>query len=217
MACYHLKHLYQRFVKETALILQRFNTPGLSAHGHTETWASVHLDCKEMCVIRLQDCWARFCRELVIMSAVYTLRMRGGSVLSPVSQASGTLRPHDIIPELRKRFSSRKKSKPDWWEPKWQDSHETLDAANILKIANYLQVSAGLSLSGTTLDEIRYVRNYLAHRSKKTAQKIASSLGVAPSHNSPIEAILSHVVPPGVSRFEYWVRTLRQMADVCTW
>src|SRR3546814_18217376 len=63
----------------------------------------------EMCVLRLHDAWARFCRELVIASAIGHTFTLGGTVLKA---APGISSRASVIPALlatyRKRQTDRK-------------------------------------------------------------------------------------------------------------
>lgn len=120
----------------------------------------------EMAVVRLHDSWARFCRELIVISAhgnTYTL----SGFYIPLSTVMR--KRSDVMPYLLSTYKKRQ------YEPKWSEAVECLDAATRLKIVNHRTVAAALSSSDSPADEIRHVRNFYAHRKHGAAQRACST------------------------------------------
>lgn len=119
----------------------------------------------EMVVIRLHDAWARFCRELIILSAVGRTVTLGGAPLSPSSTSITNC--SLVIPALLSTYRSKKRV----FEPRWAVAQECIEAGKRLGIHNYSTVAAALGAVNSPADNIRCVRNYYAHRKRGTAEK----------------------------------------------
>lgn len=112
---------------------------------------------------------------------------------------------------LRSTYTGKLK-KPSYWEPKWFDAAESIEAARRLKVANIAEISAGLGLSPSPLPEMRAVRNYLAHKSSTAVAQLQVYLP-APDTDK-VHAHLCDVSLGGASRFEGWSLQLEQMARI---
>ncbi len=162
----------------------------------------------EACVIRLHDAWARFCRELVVVSAYrQPLTAQGVSVTRVV----GLSRRRDVIPALLSTYK-KKRNEPAWAIPTF-----CIDAAQRLGVSNYGEINSGigLSISPSPTDQLRHVRNFVAHRSEETAQNVRQ---VARDLRLPIEpqayAVASFSVKPNFTENENWAMQLRMMAGL---
>ena len=159
---------------------------------------------REMCVMRLHDAWARFCRELIVISA-YAKPIT--TQAQQVQRAPQIKKRNDVIPKLMSTYKKRR------FEPKWYDAAECLDAAKRLKISNFAAIMSGLGLSPSPVEDLTYVRNFFAHRSYENAQRV---IGVATKLNVSTalrpDFIVVETVPPGVSIFRKWVNQLHTMA-----
>jgi hypothetical protein len=158
----------------------------------------------EMTVIRLHDAWARFCRELIVLSAFgRTITLSG--VPLPPSHPS-IKRCHMVIPTLRAISGS------GWrFEPRWADAAKCIQAAQRLAIANFATVSAALGATNSPAEDIRRVRNFYAHRKKGTAQE-SGATGV---FGSPIRLEvfdLAAYTSGNVRIIESWVNNLNLVA-----
>ncbi len=162
---------------------------------------------REMCVVRLQDAWARFCRELVLISASEQPITLNGTLL-PL--APGIKCRKDALSALRVIYN-----RPPW-EPKWFDAQACLKPATILRISNYASMSGGIAVSPSPLDDLRTLRNFLVHRSEQTAadvQTVAKKLHL-PVTTGAIAILLSNSGTTGTTMLELWVRQLQAMAQV---
>ncbi len=193
-----LGRLYRRFVVETSMLLDCFN----NAH-NTICPAQV----KEMSVIRLHDSWARFCEELIVVSSYACPNSLNGMHVPKVPRVRS--RQVALTQAMVRTRRGRRK-------PRWADANESISAAQRLGIVNFPNVSAGLGLTPSPVDDLRRMRNFFAHRNVTTAQhvrNIAHSIG-APTQTRPTD-LLGWLQPPsGVSQFETWVIRLQQMAYI---
>ena len=160
---------YRRFLKETTSLAHILESTA-SPSAHTRHQQLI----REMCVIRLHDAWARFCRELVVLSTyAQPLTAQG----QRVPRVSGIRDRQQVIPALIKTYQRRTA------EPFWHIPMECIDAAHRLNVANYSAIAGGLGRSSpqSPTDQLRQMRNFFAHRNVDTAQdvtQIALSLGM---------------------------------------
>ena len=159
---------------------------------------------REMCIVRLHDNWARYCRELIIVSS-YGKPVTETGITVP--QAPNIKRRQDVIPLLLSRYLRQR------YEPHWHFPNESLRAARLLGIRNFGAVNSGLSISPSPIDDLTDLRNYLVHKRYETilnVQQIKRNL-LLPISLKPDELIIS-VIPPGVTVFRKWVTELTQLA-----
>lgn len=151
----------------------------------------------EMAVLRLHDAWARFCRELIILSAFGRTVTLGGVPLPPCHNS--VKRCHSVIPRLFATPGPRYR-----FEPRWADASECIKAATRLGIANVATISSALAASNSPAEDIRRVRNFYAHRMKRTVQDaIATGLFLRPIRADVFE--LAAYTTGSVRVIESWV------------
>lgn len=204
-----LPGLLRDFRKETVLLRLLFE--GQAAFfGGIGLWTNPRPTAiQSYAVVRLQDCWARFCRNLVLLSARGRVRTAGGATLLRSPLVHRNQSPLDAL----KMTYSRRRQRWVFWEPKWFDSGQAIRAAQQLRIANFAAVSAGLGLAGHGIDELRACRNFLAHRNQLSDDELdplRNRLRVPMS--TPAEQLANTVVPGGISLFDEWCAELLQRA-----
>ena len=146
----------------------------------------------EMAVIRMYDAWARYCRELIVLSASGNTVTLNGAVIPAVVK-----RRSDVIPALLATYRKRQ------YEPKWARATECIEAAGRLKIANIGTVTAALGATNSPAEEIRHIRNYYAHRKQGgAARAIACGVFIGAS---PIVFDLDAYKNAGETFLESWV------------
>ena len=198
-----LVKIYGGFLKEI-MSLERILASTSSPSAGTRLGPE-QLTC-EMCVVRLHDAWARFCRELVVLSAyAWPLTAQG----QRVPRASGIRDRREVIPTLFATYQSKTT------EPPWHIPGECIGAARSLNLANRSEIAGGLGLSfpQSPTDQLRQMRNFFAHRNVHTAkdvEQIAISLGMP--NVRYFHLLLVSVMPHGVPLFVLWVQRLRRMA-----
>lgn len=114
----------------------------------------------EMAVIRMHDAWARYCRELVILSATGNTATLNGVIVPEVIR-----RRSDVVPILLATYKKQK------YEPRWEKATECIDAASRLKVSNLTTLTAALGAANSPAEEIRLVRNFYAHRKRGAAAR----------------------------------------------
>ena len=159
----------------------------------------------EMAVIRLYDAWARFCRELVILSAGGAPHTANGI---PVPRAPGIRGIKDVIPTLMQTYSRRR------FEPGWARGSECIDAAVRLRINNLMTVQAAIGATNSPAEELRLVRNFFAHRSLSSAQEIYQQNWHPSGNRLNIENLTARMTTGGVTVMESWILNLQIVAEV---
>ena len=199
-----LQSIAVRFRTESKFVLLRFSH--VFPKGHEEC-STFHLWCQEMCVIRLLDAWSRFCRELVLKSASEQPLTVGGS---RVPLAPGITGRRDVLKVLRTVYTKFP------FEPRWIDAQACFRAASMLKIANYSTVSSGLAVSPSPVDDLRKLRNFLAHRHEGTAGEVhaaAANIGIAPT-SDVIGILRSNSAGTGLNVLQTWIEQLQTMSEI---
>lgn len=197
-----LGELLQRFLTETSVIASVLDSPLPSSRREALRCEMTHDYGIEMCAIRLHDSWARFCRTLVIESAGGGTRSASGT---PIPKVPGVRNKRDALARIR---ALNKKG----WEPRWPDPTICLRVANSIGISNYAQVSLGLTVTPSPIDDLRVMRNHVAHRavSGPEVRKIGQRHGAQPPYR-PTD-VLRCLVTPGIPLLLEWVEGIRQMA-----
>jgi hypothetical protein len=131
---------------------------------------------------------------------------RGGQ---PLPRVAGVTNQGDVLPQLRATFNN----KPPWWEPRWGQAQETLDAAQRLGVANVHTLTAALGAAGSPADVMRRVRNFVAHQAENTSVHLTPILQ---NYGLPVgtrpHVLATHLVFPGITVFEEWINALRGIA-----
>lgn len=198
----HLGARYWRF-KQRVLDLAAAFQASTSA---TTDCAPAHPISREGAIIQLQDQWSVFCRGLIIRSWVGDVRTLGGREI-PIRL--GHVSPEACLSALRATYTGKSK-KRSYWEPKWFDANEAIDAARRLQLPNAAEISAGLGLTPSPLDEIRAVRNFIAHKGLESASRLRRHGARASAQE--VDAFVLAPTVGGASRFERWVAQLDVMA-----
>lgn len=184
----------RRFARESAWLSEQF-----AASAAVRDDAS-RLAC-EMVVVRLHDCWARCCRDLVIGSASGGTSTLTGTPLKRSPLVTGGERA--VIPALMNTYPRKRRNEPNWFS-----SAECIDAAKRLKVQNLTTIAAGLGATTSPADAVRRVRNFYAHRGERTAL-VARGLGVFVNYQAPNVFALAEVARPGLSHLDAWIVDLR--------
>jgi hypothetical protein len=203
MRKYFLTDTYTKFNHETEWLLLEFDRAlnDLVASGSSDRFARLSA---EMAVVRLHDAWARFSREIIILSAGARPYTASGIRLST---APGIVQIPDVIPALFNTYS-----RPRRFEPRWARPSESIDAARRLNIQNFSTVAAAFGATNLPAEEMRPIRNFFAHRGKDTANEVRMQSFFAPRDKVNVESVAGKLVPPGITIFESWVINLRLVA-----
>lgn len=171
-----------------------------------------HRNNREWCALSLNDAWHRFCRRLVISSAICGPQTLSGTVVQPVT---GLRAEFDVLGRLRKQPGP---PRPWYWEPHWHDAVAAGKAARFLQVSNAAQIVAALGSSPSPASDLNTVRNFIAHRKRDTASKMYAVLAiykVPRTRGMPsaavVDGLLSLVTPTGTC-FLDWCDQLERIA-----
>lgn len=171
-----------------------------------EDCRDIHRLGRESATVQLQDSWSNYCRDLVLRSWKGGIATLGGQL---IPMRRGDASPRAALAALRSTYSGRLK-KSQYWEPKWFDPNEALDAASRLALTNVGAIASGLGLSPSPLDELRAVRNYFAHKGPQSVQSLNPYVS-SPTSDS-VHAFITSPTQGGAVRFERWAAQLDIMA-----
>lgn len=196
---------YWRFSRKAASIAEAFQHATLPL---TDPGCEVpHALARENALIQLQDQWSSFCRDLIVASWQGGVTTLGGTV---ISKRQGSNSASAAMVALRSTYTGRSK-KSRYWEPKWFDPAETIEAAGRLKIPNLASVSGGIGISPAPLGELRAARNYFAHRGQESTQRLASYIS-GPITDTAAHAHVTRLTLGGVPAFVRWAAEMDSMA-----
>ena len=156
----------------------------------------------EMAVIRLHDSWARFCREVVILSSLGNVVTVGGQALT---RSHPDMIHRRVFTPVYLRIANANQ------EPRWADSTACIRAATRLSIQNLANVSLALGAANSPAETMRRVRNFYAHRGHKTADG-AKTTPCFPLGKQPTVFHLNDYTAGGVTIFESWTQELFTVA-----
>jgi hypothetical protein len=203
-----LRNLYDTFTRETTAAVTAFEFSLPTAPSSPADCLALHPYGQEMSILRIHAAWASFCRELVLQSAYAEPTTMGGTKLSKAPQIAAR---NDALYKVKgqHRFG---------WEPRWHDAAKCINSANHLKVSNRGTIASALGVTPAPEPHLRCVRDYLAHRSEDTEQKLlALSQTLAPNQNlNAVELALAQVVSSrsnsSVTRLREWVEQLDAIA-----
>jgi hypothetical protein len=161
----------------------------------------------EMAVIRLHDAWSRYCKELVIISALGRIHTLGGKYLNPCIAARS--RKQALLSAV-----TAPSGKLRWI--KWGDAGECIKVCARFGISNLNTVAAALGANNTASEEIRCVRNFFAHRGRGTYE-MAMKTGRFPASVRPdVWELAIGGLPAGttgLTTIEVWIGNLEATAE----
>jgi hypothetical protein len=159
-----------------------------------------HQNNREWCVVYLFDAWARCCRALVIGSAYASPIGASGAVVTPVAASESA-----ALVTIRKGFG-----RGGIWEPQWGSPGDAVQAAVLLTISNLGQVSAALGATPNPAEDIRVVRNFIAHRNPRTGSELrALGARLKAPVSQRADGLLTMQSPPSQTLFDRWVSELK--------
>jgi hypothetical protein len=161
----------------------------------------------EFCVVRLQDSWTRFVRDLVVRSALGNACRSGGARILP--GPLGIMRQRSAMTTLRTNWPVGG-TKPHYWEPKWFATKDSGRAVDVLQPTNGLDIKTALGAATNPIEDIRAVRNFIAHRGEPSASELDRKAHAwRPDWRQPADLVLNRPGAGLETRFEEWCRRLR--------
>tara|TARA_R110000868_G_C10909120_1_gene764831 strand:+ start:1438 stop:2040 length:603 start_codon:yes stop_codon:yes gene_type:complete len=155
----------------------------------------------ERTVIQLQIEWEHFVRAVILDSATGKYRSKSGPVSSglPLRVLSREHASFVLIEQYHRR-----RNEPDWYLP-----FEAIQAAGKLSLTNEGKIATELGISPWKLDDLRFLRNFIAHRSGRSAKNVRSVGCVSKAHRIIPSEICFDFQIGGTRRYEGWVAFMK--------
>jgi hypothetical protein len=150
----------------------------------------------EKALIQIQIEWEHFVRDLILDSATGQFANGSGQVVSKSypGLCSREAAAHKLI-----ALYPRRRFEPDWYLPS-----EAIDAAIRLDVSNSSQIAAELGVTPWPIDELRHLRNFIAHKSKRSALSVRGAGIVGVSHKIDVLNAALQYGPAGAKRYVTW-------------
>lgn len=175
----------------------------IAAHDHGDALDREATYLVERVLIQLQLEWEHFVRNVILDSATGKFEYSSRPVVSslPVRLGSREQVSHYLLTLYRNR-----KFEPDWYLPS-----DAIDAASKLGLSNYANLSAQLGISPWKIDDLRHVRNFIAHRSKRSALKLRDSGLVTSRDLNPVDCAFDYGAT-GTKHYLEWSNFIKYVA-----
>lgn len=161
---------------------------------------------RQMIIVRLQDHWAHFVRQLIVLSASGRAHTTSGI---SVASAHGLTSVRGVEAWLAPHTSGAR-------EPDWHVAQTSLRLAGLLRISNLGDVIAALGSVTSPETNIRTYRNYIVHRNKGTADKLRQMVRSNGWRPSDIALLPDVYVTGGKRLWEAWFDDLQAVARVAS-
>ena len=159
----------------------------------------------ERIIIQMQIEWEHFVRALILDSATGHHSTRSGPVGSnlPMKVRNREHAGHVLIAQYKKRTTE-----PDWYLPQ-----DAIAAAGKLSLTNENKIAAELGVSPWGLNDLRHLRNFISHRSGRSAILVRNVASVVSAEQiMPVELCYGYA-PGGSRRYEAWVGFMKGVAN----
>lgn len=162
----------------------------------------------ERLLIQLQVEFEQFVRGVILDSATGKFTNSAGRVSSPLftSQVSREQASHKLISLYPKRSKE-----PDWYLP-----NDSIVAAQKLNLSNFSQIAATLGINPWTVNDLRYIRNFIAHQSKSSSLTIKANLPIAKVSQKELKLFCYSYNSNGRKNFEEWTYFIKYIAKEIT-
>ena len=193
-----------RFMSKTAILDTTFQSIG-STCAISDPLAGA--SAREMLVVRLQDYWAQFVRELIVLSA-------SGRAVTSSGVRLPARRGFSRTGEVRSWLAANRPN-PNR-DLDWHVASTSVHWSQRIGIANHTTVTAALGSTNSPEEQVRIYRNFVVHRTKETAERLRRDnfrRNLAPRSLSslPLE-----VTAGGVPIFARWVKDFQLVAKVAS-
>lgn len=168
------------------------------------------------CVVSLWDAWNRYMRNLYLTSAAGESTGVSGTVYAPAVARTEPESLSELRAAARLKGSGIALAKD---EPKWFMTSSVYAIASCLGLANGSVIANALTQTNVLLgggfwvpiplEEIRRVRNYIAHKSRGVAESLLQEMGPGVSD---LSGYLRQPTRGGSTRFDDWCDALIGLA-----
>ena len=156
----------------------------------------------ERALIQLQIDWELFVRGVILDSATGKFCDSKGVIISSIS---GNLRSREHAGNHLITLYAKRRHEPDWYLPV-----DAVNAARLLNVSNLSTISAELGVTPWLLDELRYLRNFIAHRSKRAALNLRSA-GLAATALDSVKIAVSYG-SGGAKNYQGWTNFMKYVS-----
>ena len=189
-----LKKTYVKFCKDVHKIRTILNAvyKDFSISGELTHRDKILID---GCVISLYDRWTYFNRHIILHSAI-----GGCTTARGLNIPCNVLHKRDIKLALSNFLAARRVQ----MEPKWGIASEAISVARWFSIANFSNYSAAIGAVGSPAEELRYVRNFFAHKGDEARTKLQKNVTFFSTYPFSHQAFLSYKVSGRQPLYENW-------------
>lgn len=157
----------------------------------------------EHAILRSQDLWGRFWREACLLSATGAVCDAGGQ---KVLRAPGCRTFQIACTKIRAYYRKLNHPNPHW-EPDWHKPAVVTDITRLLQSSNAHTLSGAVAAQQNPYQELRVVRNYIAHMGASAARDAYAVTGGSAPHDYILQPVR------GVTRFEEWIGRMKLVAS----
>lgn len=169
----------------------------IAAVDATANRTSEQIFAAEKALIQIQIEWEHFVRDLILDSATGNFENGSGPI---ISRSHPSLRSREAAAHRLIGTYPNRQFEPDWYLPV-----QAIDASIRLDVSNQAQIAAELGVTPWPIEELRHVRNFIAHKSKRSALAVrATGIVGAPASIDVLEAALQYGTG-GAKRYIEWI------------
>ncbi len=162
---------------------------------------------REMMVVRLQDHWARFVRELIVLSASGRAYTASGLSIPSTMGFTGV---NDVRTWLVAQRPNRNR------ELDWHVSQIATNWSQRLGINNQRTVIAALGSTNSPEQQVRVYRNFIVHRTQETANRLQVENFRHNRTPPKLSATPELWTSGGIFLFTRWIRDFQLVARVAS-
>lgn len=162
----------------------------------------------ERAILQIQVEWEQFTRNFILDCATGKFSNSNGLI---TSRSFTRLENREVAAHKLITLYPRRTFEPDWYLPS-----QAIDAAGKLDISNFPDVSAEIGITPWPIDDLRYIRNFIAHKSKRSALTIRSTNLVRQNATINIVSLAREYGTGGVMRYEEWINFIKGAAHRLT-
>lgn len=169
----------------------------IAAVDATATRTSEQIFAAEKALIQIQIEWEHFVRGLVLDSATGQFENSSGRI---ISRSHPGLRSREAVAHRLIGTYRNRQFEPDWYLPA-----QAIDASMRLDVSNFSQIAAELGVTPWPIDELRHVRNFIAHKSKRSALSVRGTGIVGAYANIDVLDAALQYGPGGTKHYIEWI------------
>lgn len=151
----------------------------------------------EKAIMQIQIEWELFVRNLILDSATGNFKNGSGPI---VSRRYSDLRSREAAAYRLISTYNRQRFEPDWYLP-----DKAIDASIRLDISNQPQIAAELGVTPWPIDELRHIRNFIAHKSKRAALTVRQTGITGTSAKIDVLDVALQYSTGGAKRYIGWI------------